>query len=55
MWHGRTSIDSRGSPAGPAMATWFNGTEETLVLAYCDSSGIIYTAVGMERTGQIPG
>ena len=53
MWHGRTSIDSRRSPAGPAMATWFNGTNETLVLAYLDSNGIIYTAVGMEQTGQI--
>jgi hypothetical protein len=35
------------------MATWFNGTNETLVLAYCDSNGTIYTAVGMEQTGQI--
>ena len=56
MWRGRTSVDSHGAGASPAMTVIPYGIQndpETLLLAWPAGDGTIYTATGMEKNGVI--
>lgn len=51
-WIGRTSTDSHGAGASPAMTTWNNST---LVLVWGGGDGTVYLATGMEKSGVVQG
>jgi len=53
MYLGRTSVDSHGAVASPAMTVWSKGATQTLVLVWCGSDGTIYFASGMEQAGAL--